>query len=95
MNKRLNSIVAVTVATYATVYVEAETPEEAAQIVRDNIDEIYNEMPEVIDGQFEESDIEVDSYETYTTEPADYMQRIWTTDGEALTFDEYWDECHG
>lgn len=91
MSKRTDSIVAVTLARYATVYVEAETPEEAVEIVKNNLDEIYDAMPSDIDDQFEESDIEVDSYETYTTEAADYMGKIWA-DGQAMTFDEYFDE---
>lgn len=91
MSKRTNSIVAVTIACYATVYVEAETPQEAAEIVKNNIDEIYDAMPTEIDDQFEESDIEVDSYESYTTEAEDYMDNIWTEDG-ALSYDEYMDE---
>ena len=38
MSKRTNSIVAVTVAKYATVYVEADTPKEAAEIVKEYMD---------------------------------------------------------
>ena len=91
MGKRTNSIVAVTIATYATVYVEAETPQEAAEIVKNNIDEIYDAMPTEIDDQFEESEIEVDSYESYTTEAEDYMDYIWA-DGEAMDYDEYMEE---
>lgn len=91
MSKRTNSIVAVTIARYATVYVEAETPQQAAEIVKDNIDEIYDAMPTEIDDQFEESEIEVDSYESYTTEAEDYMDYIWA-DGEAKDYDEYMDE---
>lgn len=91
MSKRTDSIVAVTIARYATVYVEAESPQEAADIVQNNLDEIYDAMPQVIDDMFEESDIEVDSYEDYTTDAEDYMTRIWS-DGEAKTYDEYMDE---
>lgn len=91
MSKRTDSIVAVTLARYATVYVEADTPEEAVEIVKNNLDEIYDAMPSDIDDQFEESDMEVDSYETYTTEAEDYMDHIWAN-GEALTYDEYMEE---
>ena len=91
MSKRTNSIVAVTIARYATIYVEADTPQEAADIVRNNLDEIYDAMPTEIDDQFEESDIEVDSYESYTTDAEDYMDYIWA-DGEAKSYDEYMDE---
>ena len=88
MSKRTNSIVAVTIAKYATVYVEADTPQKAAEIVKNNLDDIYDEMVENLDDQFEESDIQVDSYESYTTDAEDYMDVIWA-DGEALSYDEY------
>ena len=91
MAKRTNSIVAVTIARYATIYVEAETPEEGAKIVKENLDEIYDELTSEIDDQFEDSCQELDSYEAYTTEAEDYMSHIWA-DGEALTYDEYMDE---
>ena len=91
MSKRTDSIVAVTIAKYATVYVEADTPEEAAEIVKNNLDNIYDEMPSELDDQFEESDIQVDSYDAYTTEAEDYMDNIWA-DGEVKTYDEYMDE---
>ena len=91
MSKRTDSIVAVTIARYATVYVEAETPQEAAKIVEDNIDEIYDAMPTRIDDQFEESEMDVCSYEAYTTDAEDYMDYIWA-DGEAKSFDQYMDE---
>jgi len=91
MSKRTNSIVAVTIAKYATVYVEADSPKEAAEIVRNNLDDIYDAMPSELDDQFEESDIQVDSYEAYTTEAEDYMDYIWV-DGEAVSYDEYMDE---
>lgn len=91
MSKRTNTIVAETIAKYATVYVEAETQQEAAEIVRNNIDDIYDAMPTELDDQFEESDIEVDSYEAYTSEAEDYMDYI-LADGEALTYDEYVNE---
>jgi len=91
MNKRTNSIVAVTIAKYATVYVEADTPKEAAEIVKNNIDDIYDEMFDKIDGDFDESEIEVDSYEAYTTDCEDYMDEIWA-DGKSMSYDEYMDE---
>ena len=91
MSKRTNSIVAVTIAKYATVYVEADTPQEAAEIVENNLDDIYDEMISELDYQFEESDVQVDSYESYTTEAEDYMEHIWAG-GETLTYDEYMEE---
>lgn len=91
MSKRTNSIVAVTLAKYATVYVEADSPQQAAEMVRNNLDDIYDAMPSELDDQFEESDIEVDSYEAYTSEAEDYMDYIWA-DGEAKSYDEYINE---
>ena len=61
MSKRTNSIVAVTLAKYATVYVEADTPQEAAEFVKNKLDEIYDEMASELEDQFEESEIEIDS----------------------------------
>lgn len=94
MSKRTNSIVAVTIAQYATVYVEADTPKEAAEIVKNNIDEIYDAMPDEIDEDFQDSEIEVASYNSYTTGLEDYMERIWA-DGEVKTLDEYMEELYG
>ena len=91
MSKRTNSIVAVTIAKYATVYVEADTPKDAAEIVKNNIDDIYDEMFDKIDDKFDESEIEVDSYEAYTTDCEDYMDEIWA-DGKSMSYDEYMDE---
>ena len=91
MSKRTNSIVAVTIAKYATVYVEADTPQEAAEIVKNNLDDIYDEMYQAIDDDFEESEMEVDSYEAYTTECEDYMDEIWA-DGKSISYEEYMDE---
>ena len=91
MKKRTNSIVAVTIVKYATVYVEADTPEKGAEIVKDNLDTIYGEMMSEIDDQFEESEIEVDSYDSYTFEAEDYMDYIWA-DGGAKSYDEYMEE---
>ena len=91
MSKRTNSIVAVTIAKYATVYVEADTPQEAAEIVKNNLDDIYDEMIENLDDQFEESDIQVDSYDSYTTDAKDYMNIIWA-DGEVVSYNKYMKE---
>ena len=38
--KRIDSVVAVTVAKYATMYVEAETPEEAVKYAKEHCDEV-------------------------------------------------------
>ena len=92
MSKRTNSIVAVTIAKYATVYVEADSPEEAMNLVKENKDEIYDgELMSELDDQFDDSCIEVDSCEAYTTEVEDWMEYIWA-DGEAISYDEYMEE---
>lgn len=84
-SKRKDSIVAVTVAKYATMYVEAESTEEAVKYAKKHCNQ-------VCDSEFEDSDIYVDSYEAYTTEAEDYMDKIWVEDGKTLTYDEYMDE---
>ena len=91
MSKRTNSIVAVTLAKYATVYVEADSPEEAMNLVEENKDEIYGELMDELDDQFDDSCIEVDSCEAYTTDVEDWMEHIWV-DGEAISYDEYMEE---
>lgn len=91
MSKRSNSIVAVTIAKYATVFVEADTPDEAAEIARDNIGTIYEKMMHDLDDQFEESIVCVDSYEAYTSKVDDYMDYIWC-DGKPVPYDEYIEE---
>lgn len=85
MGKRTDSIVAVTVVKYATMYVEADTPEEAYEYAK----KYCNEVP---DSAFEESNVCVDSYETYTSELSDEMDEVWIEDGKTLTFHEYLDE---
>lgn len=85
--KRTNSIVAVTVAQYATMFVEADSPEEAVKYAK----EYCNEIP--FDA-FEDSDVQVDSCEAYTTELEDWMDEIWVEDGNTLTYDEYADQLN-
>lgn len=89
--QRTNSIVAVTIAKYACVYVEADSPEKAIEIVKENLDEIYDARSSDIDGDFEGSEIAVDSCEAYTTTIEDFMDWIWA-DGEDLDYEEYLDE---
>lgn len=83
--KRTDSIVAVTVAKYATMYIEADTPEEAYKYAKEH-------CHEVDDSEFEDSDISVDSWENYTTEAEDWMDKIWIEDGKTMSFDDYIDE---
>ena len=82
MTKRTNSIVAVTIAKYATMYVEADDPAQALEIAKKHKEEYIN------DEDFDDSDLMVDSYETYTTEVEDWMKKIWTPDG-IKKHDEY------
>lgn len=84
--KRTDSIVAVTVVKFATMHIEASTPEEAYEYARQYCDEVD-------DRAFEDSNIEVHSYETYAT-PADesWASEIWVEGGRRMTYDEYMDE---
>ena len=79
-----NNIYCVTLAKYANIHVEAESPEEAMKIAegwKDDVD----------DRDFEDSDVEVDSCDGYADEAdADYMETIYTKD-EAIDVDEYID----
>ena len=83
--RRTNSIVAVTLAVYATMYVEADTPEEAYEYAKEHCNEIDPDA-------FDDCEAEVHSYETYTTEVEDWMDEIWVEDGKTLTMEEYLDE---
>ncbi len=91
MSKRTNSIFPVTIAKFANVYVEANSPKEAMDIVRENLTEIYNELTWDIDDQFDDSDMEVHSCDSYPEEADDYMKYIWA-DGEAISYDDYIEE---
>ena len=84
-NKRTDSIVAVTVAKFATMYIEANSPEEAYEYAKRYCDEVD-------DMAFEDSEIEVHSYENYATESEPYMDKIWVEDGRTMNYDEYVDE---
>ena len=84
MSKRTNNITAVTIARYATMYVEADTVNEAVYYAAKHCSELS-------DHDFEESDQQVDSYENYSTDAEAYMDKIYTTDG-VKTYEEYMDE---
>lgn len=79
-----NNIYCVTVKRCASIYIEADSPKEAMNIAekwKDNID----------DSEFEDSDINVDSCDSYADEAdTDYMETIYTKD-EAIGVDEYID----
>lgn len=83
--KRTGSIVCVTVAKYATMYIEAETPDEAKRYA-----EKYGHLVDPYD--FEDSEVEVHSWEAYTTEPHEYMDEIWVGEGDTVDIDDYMDE---
>lgn len=79
-----NNIYCVTLAKYANIYVEAESPEEAMKIAKGWKDEVDDE-------EFEDSDVEVDSCDGYADEAdSDYMETIYTKD-EAIDVYEYID----
>lgn len=79
-----NEIYAVTVTRSAVIYVEAKSTKEAMQIAE-------GWTGEVDDRDFEDSDVEVDSCDSYPYEAdSDYMNTIYTKD-EAIGVDEYID----
>lgn len=84
--RRTDSIVAVTVVKFATMFIEADTPKEAYEYARRYCDEVD-------DRAFEDSNIEVHSYETYATSAYDsWASEIWVEEGRRMTYDEYMDE---
>jgi hypothetical protein len=79
-----NNIYSVTVKRCAYIYVEAESPEEAMEIAE-------NWTNELDERDFDDSDVEVDSCDSYPDEAdADYMGTIYTSN-EAIDVDEYID----
>ena len=66
MSKRTNEIYNVTVAMYASMAVEASSPQEAMKIAKKWKDEYVTEE------DFEDSDIEVESCDSYPSEKDDY-----------------------
>lgn len=85
MSNRTNKIFNVTVATYANMAVEAESPQEAMEIAEKYKDEYLTEE------DFEDSDIEVDSCETYSRTIDDYEtgDKIFCKDGVIDVFEYY------
>ena len=82
--KRTDNIYAVTVAKYATMFIEADSAKDAVKYAKkycDNVD----------DYDFDDSPIEVDSWETGASQAEDYMEKIWIEDGETISYDEYID----
>ena len=82
--ERTDSIVAVTVCKYATMYVEAETPEEAMKYAKKYCNDVD-------DWDFD-GDVEVDSCDNYTTNVDVHMEKIWIEEGQTLDFDEYMEQ---
>ena len=77
-----NNIYCVTLAKYTNIYVEAESPEEAMKIAEHWTDDVDDE-------EFEDSEVGVDSCETYCHNVnSDYMETIYTQD-EAMDVDDY------
>ena len=85
MGKRIDNIIAVTVAKYATMYIEAETEDEAIQYAKKYCEEVD-------ESEFWNSDTQVDSWETGAYQAEDFMDKIWVEGGETMTYDEYMDE---
>lgn len=83
--KRTNRIVAVTIARFATMYIEANTPEEAVKYAKRYCDEVDND-------EFYDSTNEVHSWEPRTTTAEDsYADEIWVEDGRRMKYDDYID----
>ena len=85
MSKRLDNIYAVTIAKYATMWVEAENADEAVKYAKKHCDELDED-------KFDDSEHEVDSWEPGAYQAEDFMDEIWVEDGKTLTYDEYIDE---
>lgn len=78
-----NNIFCVTLAKYANIYVEAESPEEAMKIAEKWTDEVDDE-------EFEDSEVGVDSCESYADDADPDMGTIYTA-VEAIDADDYID----
>jgi len=77
-----NNIFCVTLAKYAHIYVEAETPQEAMKIAEHWTDEVDDE-------EFEDSEVGVDSCEAYSHDAdSTYMNTIYTQN-EAIDVSDY------
>ena len=77
-----NNIYCVTLKRCACIYVEAESPKEAMKIAE-------NWKDDIDDGEFEDSDVEVDSCESHPDKAdSDYMDTIYTKN-EAFDADDY------
>lgn len=84
MGNRTDKIFAITIAKYATMYVEANNPSEAVDYAKKHCDELD-------DRDFEDSENCVESWEDFEYQAEEYMDKIYTPDGE-MSFDEYIEE---
>ena len=80
--KRTDNIYVVTVAKYTSMYIEANSPEEAVKYAKKHCDDLP-------DSAFDDSSIEVDSYEDTPWEAQEWMDEIWIEDGQTLSYDDY------
>lgn len=83
--KRTDNIYCITVAKYATMWVEADSEDEAVKYAKKYCDEVD-------DDEFWGSGTEVDSWETGAYQADEDMKKIWVEDGVTMTYDEYMDE---
>lgn len=83
--KRTDNIYCITVAKYATMWVEADSKDEAVKYAKKYCDEVD-------DDDFWDSETEVDSWETGAYQANEDMKKIWVEDGVTMTYDEYMDE---
>lgn len=79
VGEKYDNIYSVTIAKYATMYVEASDAKEARKIAREHMDDID-------DWDFD--DAEIDSMDTTPSCAENYMDTIYTDDGE-YSYDEY------
>lgn len=82
MSKPLfNQVYAVTLKKMATIYVDAESPEEAQKIAESWKDDVD-------DRDWDDSDVEVDSWDAYPDEAEGYMETIYT-ENESMDVEEF------
>lgn len=82
--ERTNNIFCITVAKYASMHIEADTIEEALKYAKKHCDEVP-------DSAFDDSEVEVDSYEPTPWEAQEWMDQIWIEDGETISYSDYID----
>ena len=93
MSKVKNKIFGVTIARYAWIYVDAETPAEAMEIVSANLDSIEDELYNMIEEQFKDSNTEVIECDAEPSEIDISMDYIYA-DGGVHCYDWYIDQLN-